>query len=663
MDKHSACTTEAQHGGCCDSCHSYEENFIDRFIARHPKIEQLTSIPVRLVVGSVLFVLALLLREQATLSFLLFLIGYLIVGAGVIVRAVTGFWRGDIFSQHFLMTVATIGAFAIGEYAEGFAVMILYLIGEGLEDRTVDRTRRSIDALNDIRPLVAHLKTGDLVEDTSPQTLRPGDLILVYPGERVPIDGQLNQGAGFVDYSALTGESRPVAVNMGDTVMAGAINGQTRLELTALRDEQHSAVMRIMDLAEAAGKKKTKIEMFTERFSRVYTPIVVALAVLLVAIPVLIFSQDFQLWLYRALSFLVISCPCALVISVPLAYIAGIGNASKRGIYIRGSQYLEALAKLDTVVFDKTGTLTAGNFTVVDKITASGVDEKDLIRAAAFTEQHSTHPVAEAIRHYADEALIDLDTIPAADKLEELAGHGIVAEKDGIEYLAGNHKLMERHGIEVPLEDDTRAATVIHIAKEGRYLGTFFVADALRDNAKAAMRSLRQQGVRTIAILSGDHENAVAEVAKNVEADHWASELLPEDKLSEFENMKSKTSATTAFVGDGINDAPVLRLADVGIAIGGLGSDAAIESADAVIMTDNVARVADMIAISKRTKKRVFENVILILLVKTMLMVLGAVGIAPLWGAVFADTGVMLLAVLNSLRAYYGAKSSDAVVL
>ena len=661
MDKHSACSSETTRG-CCDSCHVHEETFVERFLAQYPRLARLASVPSRLALGALLFVLGLLFKDRTSLSFVLYLSGYLIVGAGVIVQAFLGMRRGNVFSQHFLMTVATVGAFFIGEYAEGFAVMLLYLIGEGLEDRAVDRTRRSIDALNDIRPLVAHKVTGELVEDLSPSAIRPGDEILVYPGERVPIDGELMTADGFVDYSALTGESRPVSVTSGDSVMAGAINGPSRLLLKALRDEEHSAVMRIMDLAEAAGRKKTKIEMFTDRFSRVYTPIVVAMAFMLVIIPVLFLGLDFQLWLYRALSFLVISCPCALVISVPLAYIAGIGNASKRGIYIRGSQYLEVLAKLDTVVFDKTGTLTQGNFVVVDQVVAKGVDSNELLQAAAFAEQHSTHPVAEAIRAYVQQA--GILQIPAADSIEEQAGHGVVAYRGDDQYLAGNDKLMALHAVRgFEGIGDEHAATVVHVALRGHYLGSFYVADELRQHAASAVRHLREEGVKQIAILSGDRENAVAAIAERVGADHWASELLPEHKIEAFESLREHAKGNSAFVGDGINDAPVLRLADVGIAIGGLGSDAAIESSDVVIMTDHVSRVGDMIAIAKRTKRRVTENVILILAVKSLLLLLGAMGIAPLWGAVFADTGVMLLAVLNSLRAYYGAKSSVAVVL
>lgn len=642
-------------GACCSSCETHEIALLDKLSIRYPWLLNLTSTRVRLVLGALLFIGGLLLKPYPFPSFLVFLTGYLIVGAGVIMQAFVSMTRGKFFSEHFLMSVATIGAFIIGEYAEGFAVMFLYLIGEELEHRAVDRTRRSIDALNEIRPLVAHLEEENGVRDLSPAKIRIGDTILVYPGERVPLDGRLLDGEGSLDYSALTGESRPVKVQEGTEVMAGAINGSGLLRLSVLRDEENSAVMRIMHLAEEAGQKKTPVEMFTERFSRIYTPIVVFMAIAIALIPPLALpGQDFQTWIYRALSFLVISCPCALVISVPLAYIAGIGNASKRGVYVRGSQYMEAMTRLDTVVFDKTGTLTTGRFDIVGVSIAPGVREEELLALAASLEQHSTHPVAEAVTRYAVRTRDKGAPLFALDKVTEIAGHGMTAELDGQMLLAGNRKLMDRFGIGI-VNPGTGfpSATAVHIGRDSRYMGTLYAADAPRMTAAAAISRLRRLGTQTIGLLSGDRDAAVSGIGMELGVDYMASGLLPQGKIGELENLRDLTEGMTAFVGDGINDAPVLRLADVGIAVGGLGSDAAIEAADVVIMTDELERIPDTVIVARKTKRRVYENVILILAVKGLLLALGALGMAPLWAAVFADTGVLLLAVLNSLRAYY----------
>lgn len=647
--------TASQGTACCDSCETQALPFWDQLLDRHPWLDRLFSNRVRFVTGLALFILALFL-EEGPLKLALYVTGYLIVGTGVIIQAFLSMVRGKFFSEHFLMSVATLGAFVIGEYAEAFAVMLLYLVGEELEDRAVDRTRRSIDTLKAIRPLIAHLDTGSGVEEKTPASLQPGQRILVYPGERIPLDGRLESSEGSVDYSALTGESRPVTLVTGDEVMAGAINGPSALTLTVLRDEAHSAVMRIMDLAEEAGQKKTPIEMFTDRFSRIYTPLVVFLALAMALLPPLFFpGQAYRVWVYRALNFLVISCPCALVISVPLAFIAGIGNASRRGIYIRGSQYLEALTQLETVVFDKTGTLTTGSFEIVDLEAAPGVEEGHLLRLAAAMEGQSTHPLALAVMRRSQAE--DKPSGPPLEiqSLQEIAGHGLQGQIEGRQILAGNQKLMDRYGIEVPaLKRDLASASLIHLAEEGRWIGSLIAADALRPGSLVAIDRLRDQGTQTIAILSGDRQAAVSEIGMALGADYMASGLLPAEKIEELEKLSDLTQGRTAFVGDGINDAPVLRLADVGIAIGGLGSDAAVEAADMVIMTDELERLPDAVAIARMTKRRVTENLVMILLVKGLLMTLGALGITPLWGAVFADTGVMLLAVLNSLRAYYG---------
>ena len=643
----------SQEIGCCDSCGSRDLPFWEHFLDHHVWLAKLLSGPVRLLAGLALFILALLL-DDSPVKLLVFVAAYLVVGAGVIVQAFINMFRGKFFSEHFLMSVATIGAFIIGEYAEAVAVMLLYLLGQALEDRAVDRTRRSIDSLKAIRPLIAHLSSPEGVLDLTPDRIQVGQEILVYPGERVPLDGRLEGQGGSVDYSALTGESRPGSLNSGDEVLAGAINGASVLTLTVLRDEAHSAVMRIMELAEAAGQKKTPIEMFTQRFSRVYTPLVVFLALAMALLPPFFFpGQSLQVWGYRALSFLGISCPCALVISVPLAFFAGIGNASRRGIYIRGSQYLEALTHLDTVVFDKTGTLTSGAFEIVKLDMAPGVDRDYLIRLAAAIEGPSNHPIALAIKAMNK----DQEEVRPMDiqSVQEIAGHGMEGTLDGRQILAGNKALMDRYGIALPnLEGDMASGSLVHMAEDGHWLGSFTAADALRPGALTAIDRLRDQGSQTIAILSGDRQEAVTEIGMALGAAYMASGLLPGQKMEELDRLSELTKGRTAFVGDGINDAPVLRQADVGIAIGGLGSDAAVEAADLVIMTDELERLPDAVAIARLTKRRVQENLVIILLTKGLLMALGAMGITPLWGAVFADTGVMLIAVLNSLRAYYG---------
>lgn len=645
----------ARVAACCSSCEVQAVPFWDRLLLKLPWLDRLLAARVRLGLGLAFFLAALFLQPSG-LRLALFLAGYLLAGTGVIIQAFLSMARGKFFSEHFLMSVATIGAFFIGEYAEAVAVMLLYLVGEELEDRAVDRTRRSIDALQAIRPEIAHLVTEGGIEDRKPSDIRIHDRIRVYPGERVPLDGRLEEGSGHVDYSALTGESEPVSLAPGQEVMAGAINGSSVLNLEVLRDEAHSAVMRIMELAEVAGQKKTRIEMFTDRFSRVYTPIVVFLAIGIALIPPAFFSgQALSVWVYRALSFLVISCPCALVISVPLAYIAGIGNASRRGIYIRGSQYLEAMTRLDTVIFDKTGTLTSGRFEIVDLETAPGISPDYLIRRAASLEGQSNHPMAQAVIRLAEEKGFPLNALPRAESVEEIAGHGMAGKVEGLDLLAGNRKLMDLYGIDLPdLEKEDSSASLIQLAENGRWIGSLMAADSLRPGALRTFDRLRDQGTKSLAILSGDREEAVSQIGYVLGADYMAAGLLPGEKMEELEKLSRLTGGRSAFIGDGINDAPVLRLADVGIAIGSLGSDAAVEAADLVIMTDELERIPDAVEVARLTKRRVKENVVLILLAKGLLLGLGALGLAPLWGAVFADTGVMLLTVLNALRAYYG---------
>ncbi|MGI6157410.1 MAG: heavy metal translocating P-type ATPase [Saccharofermentanales bacterium] len=597
----------------------------------------------RLIVGIVLFIVAIVMRaDHPSTALALYIASYLIAGYGTIIRAVINLFHGHIFTEYFLMTVATVGAFVIGEYIEACAVMLLSLIGEQLEHRAVDRTRRSIASLAEMRPDEAHREVDGEVMHVAPSEVHPGDTIIVYPGERVPLDGTLMSDAAALNFAALTGESMPVTVEPGCEIAAGAINGSSVLTLRVVRDEQHSAVMRILNMAEAAGRRKSRIEVFTSRFAGIYTPIVVILALIIALAPPLLFHQAWNDWVYRALNFLVISCPCALVISVPLALIAGTGRASRHGIFIRGSQFLEGLADVQSVVFDKTGTLSTGTFGVTDIRPADGIDADRLLELAAAAEQHSTHPIAEAIR--------DAHTGPLTSELsdiEEIAGHGIRAVRNGQTVAVGNRRLMEKMGV-TPFEDH---GTAVHIAVDDAYHGMICVEDTLRDTSHDAVRRLHAQGVEHIAIFSGDRTPAVDRVARALDIDHVHAELLPEMKIAEFDAFRERHPGRTVFVGDGINDAPVLRLADIGIAMGGLGSDAAIDAADAVIMTDDPERVPDAIDIARRTMFLVRENVVLILGVKAILMVLAALGLTTLWVAVLADTGMMILAVLNAMRA------------
>ena len=665
-----SCSCGHCHGHRAPDAHASAKNSRFRFL------RSIVSPRVRLAAAVVLFIAAFAARgrEPESLSVAFFTARYLIAGTGVILEAFGNVARGHVFTEHFLMTVATIGAFVIGEYAEGCAVMLLYLLGSELEDRAVDRTRRSIEALRTVRPDIAHLITEDGTVDCDPSHIRPGDRILIYPGERVPLDSTLLSESASLDYSALTGESQPVEKMTGDDILAGAINGSRVLTLLTLRDEQHSAVMRIMKLAEEAEQKKTTIESFTARFARFYTPVVVCLAVLLAFLPPLLMpGQDLRTWVYRALSFLVISCPCALVISVPLAFIAGMGSASKRSILIRGSQYLEALADLDTIVFDKTGTLTTGDFSITRMEWSDEFPKEDFLRLTADLERHSHHPLAQAAAKLCESggAVTDSasDTVRNAARtadhrqeasaegavltdIHEIAGLGMSAEVSGKQLLVGNRQLLEKYGIHIPETlADIPSATLIHTAYDRAWIGTLYAEDTLREGAADAVRRLRDRGVRRISILSGDRHGSAAAVSEELGADDLHAQLLPEEKMRHLEQILADTGGRTAFVGDGINDAPALRLADIGISMGALGSDAAVEAADVVIMTDELQLIPDAVSIASQTRNRVRENVLFILLVKGILLALGAFGITTLWAAVFADTGVMLLAVLNALRA------------
>ena len=573
---------------------------------------------------------------------------YLIVGYDVVIEAIKNIFKGEVFDENFLMSLATIGAFFIGEYPEAVSVMLFFQVGELFQSYAVDKSRRSIRELMDIRPDYANVMVGDRLDRVSPEDVKTGDLIVIRPGERIPLDARVTEGNSMLDTSALTGESLPRAVESGSEILAGCINLNGVLTAKVMKEYGESTVSKILDLVENAGSKKSRSETFIRRFARYYTPIVVVVALLLAfAPPLLIPGATFGDWIYRALIFLVVSCPCALVVSVPLSFFGGIGGASKNGILVKGGNYLEALALTETVAFDKTGTLTKGVFNV-QGIHPINMSQQELLELAAYAESFSQHPISSSLlRAYGRE--IFSGRIKDA---EEIAGHGVYANVDGRRVLAGNEKLMREKGIAYP-DQAREAETIVHIAVDGSYAGFISIADEIKDDAQQALRHLEAAGVKQTAMLTGDSSSVAEKVGSLLGIDKVYAELLPTDKVSILEELLSGKQAgrTLAFVGDGINDAPVLARADVGIAMGGLGSDAAIEAADVVIMTDEPSKISAAIEISKRTLRIAKQNIAFAIFVKVLVLMLGALGMATMWEAVFADVGVTVLVVLNAFRA------------
>ncbi len=602
----------------------------------------------RLALGTGLFLIALLSPLSGWPEIAVYLISYLTLGVGVIREAVRGIAEGQVFGEHFLMSIATIGAFLIGEYPEGVAVMLFYLVGEMFQEMAVGRSRKSISALMDIRPDYANLLTEGQITRVSPADVHVGDRILVKPGERVPLDGRVTDGTSMADTAALTGESVPRFLEPESTILSGFINGSGALTVTVEKDFENSAVSRIMELVENAASRKAPTEQFITKFARYYTPVVVLAAVALALIPPLTLpGAVFSVWAYRALVFLVISCPCALVISIPLGFFAGIGAASRKGILIKGSNYLEALNRVDTVVFDKTGTLTKGVFNVVHIAPSQDFKEDELLEDAAYAESHSTHPIALSIRKkYAGS--IDIERI---GEYEEIPGKGARVVAEGREILAGNEALMMLYGIAI--QDRYAQGTAVYVAVDRRYAGSIHIADAVKEDAASALRALKSLGVRKTVMLTGDTKGVAERIGKELELDEVYAGLLPADKVEIMETLAGGDAGKEKiiFVGDGINDAPVLARADVGIAMGGLGSDAAIEASDIVIMNDEPSKVAVAIRIARRTRKIVTQNIVFVLVIKAAFLGLGALGAASMWAAVFADVGVAVLAVFNSMRA------------
>lgn len=580
------------------------------------------------------------------LVLLICLIPYAIIGYDIVMKAVRNISHGQIFDENFLMLVATVGALVIGEYTEAVAVMLFYQVGELFQSYAVGKSRQSISDMMKLCPEYANVERDGELEQVDPDEVSIDDIIVIKPGERVPIDGVVLEGESFLDTAALTGESVPRRVTVGEEVISGCVNGSGTLRVRVTKEFEDSTVSKILELVENASSRKAKSENFITKFAKYYTPVVTIGAVLLAVVPPIILQGGWMDWLSRACTFLVISCPCALVISVPLGFFGGIGAASKIGVLVKGSNYLETMAHVTTFAMDKTGTLTKGVFTVTKTNPENGITGEELIELAAHGEAYSTHPIASALRESYKQAL-SMERIKDA---EEIAGHGICVAIDGREVLLGNEKLMKKYNIAMtPCSD---AGTVIYVAREGSFLGSIVISDAVKEGAKEAIAEMRQSGVKRFVMLTGDRKKAADAVAAELGIDEAFSELLPQDKAGRVEELLTNQAKDEflAFVGDGMNDAPVLTRADVGIAMGSLGSDAAIEAADIVLMDDDIRKIAKTVTISRKTLRIVKENIVFALAVKVLVLILGALGIANMWAAVFADVGVSVLAILNSMR-------------
>ena len=603
---------------------------------------------VRILLAAVLWIVVWLLPLDGYLKLIAFLVPYLVIGYDVLWSAVRNILHGQVFDENFLMAVASIGAFCVAQYPEAVAVLLFYQVGELCQGLAVGKSRKSIAALMDIRPDFARVLRDGKEETVDPQTVEVGETIIIKPGERVPLDAVVTKGETAVDTSALTGESLPCDKHVGDNVISGSINLNGLIEAKVRTAYAESTVSRVLDLVENSAAKKARAEAFITRFAKYYTPCVVIAAVLLAVLPPLILKQGFSEWITRALTFLVVSCPCALVISVPLSFFGGIGGASKLGILIKGANDLEALSKVDTVVFDKTGTLTQGRFEVT-AVHAQEMSEAELLDIAALAESYSNHPIALSIIK-AHGGHLDKSRVSS---IEESSGYGVTAVIDGKKVSVGNDKLMHRAGVQ--WKDCHLPGTTVHIAADGVYMGHIVISDTVKPDAKEAILALKNNGVRKTVMLTGDNKKNGEAVAAELGLDEAKTQLLPDEKVAAVEELlqQKPEKRTLAFVGDGINDAPVLARADVGIAMGALGSDAAIEAADIVLMDDRLTGLSKAMRISRKTMRIVHQNIVFSLLVKLAVLVLGALGIANMWFAVFADVGVMILAILNAMRALY----------
>lgn len=607
---------------------------------------------IRIAASAALLVCALIIKmpaEMAWLSTALYVASYVIAGYDIVFGAIKSIFRGNVFNENLLMSIASIGAFCVGEFSEGTAVMILFQIGEAFQDAAVDKSRRSISSLMNIRPDHANLVTDEGIIRKDPEDVHTGDVISITPGERVPLDCVILTGETYIDTSALSGETVPRAAREGDTLLSGSINTVGAVTARVMCEYGESTASRILDLVENASARKSNSEKFITRFSRYYTPIVVSLALILAIIPPLLIKEStFSEWIHRALSFLVVSCPCALVISIPLSFFGGIGGASASGILVKGGNYLEALAKVKTFVFDKTGTLTKGTFEVTDiQPQLEGISKNELLRIACAAERASSHPIAMSLKKKAEAELVRLDE---AESISEIAGRGVCASIDGQSVLVGNARLMRENGVECA--EKNTAGTTVHVAADGKYLGYIVISDEIKSEAHDAIAALKREGIERVVMLTGDARSVGRSVADELGMDECCAEQLPSDKVERVNELLEKSDGNDklAFVGDGINDAPVLARADIGIAMGALGSDAAIEAADVVIMNDNLLSLSKAMRIARKATRIAKENTMFAIAVKAAVLVLSASGVASMWMAVFADVGVAVIAILNAMR-------------
>lgn len=641
-EKKNVCTSEC----CSGHAHNVEEKHEESHEHNHSEGVSLRD-KVTLAIGFILFAIAIFIGEEKSYVPYIYALSYVLVGGKVVLSAIRNIFRGQVFDENFLMTVATLGAFAIGNHPEGVAVMIFYEIGELFQSYAVNRSRKSISSLMDIRADYANLIIDGKEKKVDPSEIKIDDIIVIKPGERVPLDGIVIEGNSSLDTSALTGESLPRNIKLNDEILAGVINLTGVIRVKVTKEFGESTVSRILELVQNASSKKAQTEKFITKFARYYTPVVVLSAVALAIIPPLVVEGAlFSDWVYRALIFLVVSCPCALVVSIPLGLFAGIGGASKNGVLIKGGNYLEALKDVETVVFDKTGTLTKGVFKVV-KINTNNIEEAELLRIAATGESFSNHPIAQSIlKAYGKE--VDKSII---SNYEEISGNGIKVNIDNKEVLLGNYKLMNSNGIKYTNSEEI--GTVVHVVVDGEYKGNIVIADEVKEDSKEAIEMLKKIGVKKCVMLTGDNKKVAEKIAEELGLDEVYAELLPTDKVAMVEKLLKEKSekGKLAFVGDGINDAPVLARADVGVAMGGIGSDAAIEAADVVLMRDNPSSLVDAIEIGRKTNRILWQNIIFSLGVKIAVLIPAAIGIANMWEGVFADVGVTLIAVLNSMRA------------
>lgn len=602
---------------------------------------------IKIIISLLLVVISLLLKFDTELySNILYVIAYIIVGYDIVLKAVRNIFKGKVFDENFLMTVATIGAFCIGEFPEAVAVMLFYQIGELFQSYAVDRSRKSVASLMDIRPDYANVYREDEIERVDPDEVNIGEIILVKPGEKIPLDGIVVDGESMLNTQALTGESVPRKVTVNDEVLSGCINNDGILKIKVSKKFEESTVSKILDLVENASSRKSKSENFISKFAKYYTPIVVIVSVALAVIPPLVIKEAlFSDWLYRALSFLVVSCPCALVISIPLSFFGGIGAASKIGVLIKGSNYLEALASAEIVVCDKTGTLTEGVFKV-QKIKAIGYSDDELLRYAAYAEGFSNHPISISLKQAYNKEINE----KLVTETQEISGKGVLAKVDGKMVLVGNEKIMKEYNIKFQKSEET--GTIVYVAINDEFAGTILIADKIKEDSYKAVKLFKNNNVKKVVMLTGDRDNISESVANELNLDEYHAELLPQDKVSWVEKLMTQKSSggKLIFVGDGINDAPVLALSDIGVAMGGLGSDAAIEAADVVIMTDEPSKIANSVQISKKTMRIVKQNIVFAIAVKIGVLILSAFGVSTMWEAVFADVGVSVLAIVNALR-------------